>query len=131
MAKGFSPGQSQAPPSLYAKCFCSRWRIEEAFNLIKARLPIENWSGFLPHTVEQDFYTTLIRANCTAVFARAVRPEEARIHAPEPDAKGWRHTLNRTLTMKSLRHFLPRLLTTACGVRGYAEKQLVYRWQQA
>jgi hypothetical protein len=60
--------------------------------------------------VEQDFYATLVRANCAAVLALAVRAEEACLHAPEPDAKGWRHRLNRTLTMKRLRHFLPRLL---------------------
>ncbi|TVT71415.1 MAG: hypothetical protein FHP92_16930 [Denitromonas halophila] len=29
---------------------------------------------------------------------------------PAPDAKGWRNRINRTLALKSLRHFLPRLL---------------------
>jgi hypothetical protein len=97
-------------PNDFAQLYRRRWRIEEAFKLIKARLQVENWSGILPHTVEQDFYATLTRANCAAVLALAVRPEEACIHDPAPDTKGWRHKLNQTLTIKSLRHFLPRLL---------------------
>ncbi|GHU23937.1 hypothetical protein FACS189488_07530 [Betaproteobacteria bacterium] len=97
-------------PNDFASLYRSRWRIEEAFKLIKARLQVENWSGILPYAVEQDFYATLTRANCAAALALAVRPEEACIHMPEADKKGWRHRLNRTLVMKSLRHYLPRLL---------------------
>jgi hypothetical protein len=97
-------------PADFADLYRSRWRIEEAFKLVKARLQVENWSGILPHTVEQDFYASLVRANCAAVLALAVRPEEACLHPPAVDAKGWRRKLNRTLTLKSLRHYLPRLL---------------------
>ncbi|GHU11561.1 hypothetical protein FACS1894185_4990 [Betaproteobacteria bacterium] len=97
-------------PNDFAGLYRSRWRIEEAFKLIKARLQVENWSGIMPYAVEQDFYATLTRANCAAALALAVRPEEACIHTPEADKKGWRHRLNRTLVMKSLRHYLPRLL---------------------
>ncbi|MBS0318874.1 MAG: IS4 family transposase, partial [Proteobacteria bacterium] len=97
-------------PADFAALYRNRWRIEEAFKLIKARLQVENWSGILPHSVEQDFYAALVRANCAAVLALAARPEEAYLEAPALDAKGWRRKLNRTLTLKSLRHYLPRLL---------------------
>lgn len=50
-----------------------RWSLEEAFKLIKARLQFENWSGILPHTVTQDFYAPLLRANCAVVLAWAAR----------------------------------------------------------
>lgn len=94
----------------FADLYRGRWRIEEAFKLIKARLQVENWSGILPHTVEQDFYAALVRANCAAVLALAARPEEGTLSVPAPDAKGWRVQLNRTLVLKSLRHHLARLL---------------------
>jgi hypothetical protein len=97
-------------PADFAALYRGRWRIEEAFKLIKARLQVENWSGILPHTVEQDFHAALVRANCAAVLALAVRPEEAGLQAPPPNTKGWRIKLNRTLVLKSLRHYLPRLL---------------------
>lgn len=42
-------------PSAFGELYRGRWRIEEAFTHIKARLQIENWSGILPQTVEQDF----------------------------------------------------------------------------
>lgn len=98
-------------PTDFADLYRCRWRIEETFKLIKARLQVENWSGNLPHTVKQDFFASLVRANCAAVLALAARPQENAL-APESsiDASGWRVRLNRTLALKSLRHYLPRLL---------------------
>ena len=97
-------------PSGFAALYHGRWRIEEAFKLIKARLQVENWSGVMPHTVEQDFYATLVRANCAAAFALAVCPQEACLSLPEPNSTGWRVQINRTLILKSLRHHLASLL---------------------
>lgn len=93
-----------------AALYRGRWRIEECFKLIKARLQVENWSGVLPHTVEQDFYASLVRANCAAALALEADPAHACLYPPTPGAKGWRRTLNCTLVIKSLRHALPQLL---------------------
>jgi hypothetical protein len=98
-------------PSDFAELYRRRWRIEEGFKTMKARLQVENWSGCLPHTVLQDFYATLTHANCAAIVALDARPDLiAADTVPEPDAKGWRYRLNRTLVNKSLRHKLPHLL---------------------
>lgn len=95
----------------FADLYRASWKIEEAFKLVKARLQVENWSGILPHTVSQDFYASLLRANCAAVLALAARPEDAAVSAAAGlDAAGWRVRLNRTLALKCLRHYLPRLL---------------------
>ena len=80
----------------------------ETFKLIKARLQVENFS-VLPHTVEQDFYATLVRSNCAAALALAARPElPASARRPSTPAAGAK--LNRTLALKSLRRYLPQLL---------------------
>ncbi len=105
----------------FADLYRSRWRIEECFKLIKARLQVENWSGVLPHTVEQDFYATIVRANCAAVLALQADPSHASLLPGEPDSKGWRRALNCTLVIKSLRHMLPRLLL-AMDVEGVIER---------
>lgn len=97
-------------PAAFADLYRGRWRIEEAFKLVKARLQVENWSGILPHTIEQDFYAALVRANCAAVLALAARPQDGTLGAPMPNQTGWRVRLNRTLVLKSLRHHLARLL---------------------
>lgn len=97
-------------PEDFAALYRGRWRIEECFKLIKARLQVENWSGILPHTVEQDFYASLVRANCAAALALEADPGHACLYPPAPDDKGWRRALNCTLAIKSLRHALPRLL---------------------
>ena len=98
-------------PEAFADLYRARWRIEEAVKLIKARLQVENWSAVLPHTVEQDFYASLLRANCAAALVMAARPDDAAVAANAGlDARGWRQRLNRTLALKCLRHYLPRLL---------------------
>ncbi len=64
----------------------------------------------LPHTVEQDFYASLVRMNCAAALALEADPGHACLYPPEPGSKGWRRSLNCTLVIKTLRHALPRLL---------------------
>lgn len=97
-------------PEDFAALYRGRWRIEECFKLIKARLQMENWSGALPHTVEQDFYASFVRANCAAALALEADPAHAGLYPPTPGDKGWRRALNCTLVIKSLRHTLPQLL---------------------
>lgn len=97
--------------SQFAELYRKRWRIEEVFKLLKARLQIENWSGYLPHTVQQDFYAALIRANCAAIIALEARPDLNRSDADgEQPSTVQRIRLNQTYALKSLRHYLPKLL---------------------
>lgn len=51
-----------------------------------------------------------MRANCADVLALAARMQDARLTLTEPKTTGWRECLNRTITVKSLRHHLVRLL---------------------
>ena len=97
-------------PEDFATLYRGRWRIEECFKLIKARLQVENWSGVLPHTVEQDFYASLVHANCAAALALEADPSHACLLPPIPNGKGWRRALNCTLVIKCLRHALPQLV---------------------
>lgn len=94
-------------PADFAELYRRRWRIEEASKLIKARLQVENWTGVLPHTVEQDFFASLLRINSAAVLASDVAPSD---HCISPNAQSHPPRLNATLTLKALRHYLPRLL---------------------
>lgn len=102
--------EARITPEDFAALYRGRWRIEECFKLIKARLQVENWSGVLPHTVEQDFYASFVRANCAAALALETDPAHACLYPPTPGDKGWRRALNCTLVIKSLRHALPQLL---------------------
>ena len=95
----------------FADLYHSRWRIEEAFKILKARLQVENWSGRLPHTVLQDFFAALVRVNCAAALTLDLQQEAPCALATTPlKANGWRSKLNATLILKALRHYLPRLL---------------------
>lgn len=104
---------STITPAEFADLYHSRWRIEEGFKLLKARLQVENWSGVLPHTVLQDFFATLVRINCAAVLALEIQESPATGQSEgekHPSSSGWRSALNATLVIKALRHYLPRIL---------------------
>ncbi|GLR11616.1 hypothetical protein GCM10007907_04060 [Chitinimonas prasina] len=91
-------------PAAFSDLYHSRWRIEEGFKLIKARLQVENWTGIMPHTVRQDFFTALTHLNCAAILTLEVEPAVDGLASHRVDGKGWRVRLNATLVLKSLRH---------------------------
>jgi Transposase DDE domain len=101
-------------PADFSQLYRHRWRIEEAFKHIKSRLQVENWSSILPLATEQDFYATLIRANCAACLRLAARPLADTLEAAnEPLSSGWRNKLNRAYSVTSLNAHLSRLILFA------------------
>lgn len=100
----------EVSPTDFAELYRQRWRIEEAFKHIKARLQIENWSGCLPVTVEQDFHATLVRANCAACLRLAALPAGLPEAVNDALSSGWRRRQNMAYSVSCLQGFLPRLL---------------------
>ena len=114
----------------FADLYRGRWRIEEAFKLIKARMNLENWTGILPYVVQQDFYASLLHANFASMLAVAAAP-----YAMQPLGgahiciQGWIVKLNQTLVIKILRHHLPKLLL-GCAADNLTS-QLIQRLQNS
>ena len=74
-------------PEDFAALYRERWRIEEAFKLIRRACGSRTAACCL--TVEQDFCATLVRNNCAAALAGR-SPEEASLGTPPINARGWR-----------------------------------------
>lgn len=95
--------QTAFPTVDFPALYHSRWRIEEAFKLLKARVLVEHFSGETPLAIEQDFHAKILTANLCALAAF-----DARLLLT--DGKADCHTVNLTYTLRALRAVLPRML---------------------
>lgn len=95
--------QAAYPAADFAALYHSRWRIEEAFKLLKARILVEHFSGETPLAIEQDFHAKILTANLCALAA---------FDASQwlPAEKASSHAVNLTYALKALRTVLPRML---------------------
>lgn len=96
-----SLNQKQLPIDQAGDLYFQRWKVETAYDLIKSKLQLENFSGKSKVAVLQDFYATIYLTNLAAFVAQAA---DARIAAAD-QAKGLKHTrkANRNRTISKLR----------------------------
>jgi DDE family transposase len=59
------------PAAAFGALYRQRWAIEEAFKLLKQRLHIEQFSGELPESIQQDFQAKVLTANLVATLSGA------------------------------------------------------------
>ena len=64
-----SLNQKQLPIAKAAELYFKRWAVETAFDLIKSKLELENFSGKTTVSVKQDFYATMYLANLALFLA--------------------------------------------------------------
>jgi len=89
--------------------YFQRWKVETAYDLIKSKLELENFSGKTKVSVLQDFFATMYLANIAAFAA-----EEADENIAERDKdKNLKHSrkANRTRTIAKLRDVFLRVIT--------------------
>ena len=105
-------------PAMLADLYHSRWRIEEAFKQIKARMQVEHWSGILEHTLRQDYFATLIRHNFASLLILCSAPYAMQACGRAGITKGsWIAFLNQAFVTRSLKHRLAAMLLkpATCG----------------
>ncbi len=62
-------GQKQLPIRYAARLYFKRWGIETAYDTLKSKLQMENFSGKIEVSVLQDFYATVYLAGFAAICA--------------------------------------------------------------
>lgn len=93
--------QKQLPIRNAGALYFERWKVETAYDLIKSKLQLENFSGKTKISVLQDFYATMFLANITA-FA----DEEADSRIADADSGKelkYKRKANRNYTIAKLR----------------------------
>lgn len=99
--------REQFPMDCFGELYHLRWRIETAYQTLKDRLQMENFTGTKPILLEQDIYSTIYVSNIAEDIARDIEQEQAE-HL-ENDYKH-RMAVNRTLCIGLLKSDLIYIL---------------------
>jgi hypothetical protein len=103
-----SLSQKQLPLAKAAELYFRRWAVETAFDLIKSKLELENFSGKTSVCVKQDFYATMYLANLALFLAAESDEKIARADAGKRLKYPRKSSCNRTVHL--LRKAFIRLL---------------------
>lgn len=69
--------RDQFPGDCFGELYHLRWRIETAYQTLKDRLQMENFTGTKPILLEQDIYSTIYVSNIAEDIARDIEQEQA------------------------------------------------------
>ena len=64
------------PAEYFKEVYHLRWQIETAFQTLKDRLQLENFTGTKPTLIEQDIYSTIYVSNLSEDIARDIEQEQ-------------------------------------------------------
>lgn len=95
------------PTENFKELYHLRWKIETAFQTLKDRLQMENFTGTKPVLLEQDIYSTIYVSNIAEDIARDIEQEQA--DHLKNDYKH-RMAVNRTLCIGLLKNDLIYIL---------------------
>lgn len=96
---------------LYGK----RWSIESKYDDVKNKLEIENFTGYSPDAVLQDFYVTLFLANLAGALQYDLREEIEAAHS-KPENK-YTYKMNVSMTISELKRTVVEMLATTSLIR--------------
>ncbi|MCI6886849.1 MAG: transposase, partial [Lachnospiraceae bacterium] len=99
--------QDLFPTDCFGEIYHLRWHIETAYQTLKDRLQMENFTGTKPVLLEQDIYSTIYVSNIAEDIARDIEQEQA--DHLKNDYKH-RMTVNRTLCIGLLKSDLIYIL---------------------
>jgi len=116
--------QKQLPIRKAAAVYFERWKVETAYDLIKSKLQLENFSGKTKVSVLQDFYATMYLAN---IAAFATEEADERISIADRGKKlKYHRQASRNRTIAKLRDiFLCLIIEPDPGLRDVMLEKLV------
>lgn len=93
----------------------ARWGIETKYNDIKNKLEIENFTGYSPDAILQDFYATVFLANLAGVLEFELHEEIEAAHN-KPENK-YEYQMNRNRTISELKRTVVEMIATRSKVK--------------
>jgi hypothetical protein len=96
-----SLNQKQLPICNAGALYFKRWKVETAYDNLKSKLELENFSGKTKISVLQDFYATMYLCNISA-FAAEEADEQVSFSDKDKDLK-YERKASRTRTISKLR----------------------------
>ena len=104
-----SLNQNQLPIRNAGEVYFKRWKVETAYDNLKSKLELENFSGKTKVCVLQDFYATMYLSNISA-FAAEEADEQVAAADKDKDLKYTRKA-NRARTISKLREVFLSIIT--------------------
>ena len=90
-----------------------RWGIETRYNDVKNKLEIENFTGYSPDAILQDFYATMFLTALAGVLEYDLREEIEAAHT-RPENR-YAYKLNVAMTISELKRTVVEMLSTSSG----------------
>ena len=87
-----------------------RWGIETKYDDIKNKLEIENFTGYTPDAILQDFYASLFLANLAGALEFDLHAEIEAAHS-DPENKH-QYRMNRNATISELKRVVVEMIVT-------------------
>ena len=104
-----SLNQKQLPIRKAGELYFQRWKVETAYDLLKSKLELENFSGKTHVSVLQDFYATMYLGNIAA-FAAEEADDQISDADKDKDLK-YQRKASRTRTIAKLRDVFLSVIT--------------------
>lgn len=92
-----------------------RWGIETKYNDVKNKLEIENFTGYSPIAVLQDFYATMFLANLAGVLEYDLHEEIEAAHAKPENRYAYR--MNLAMTISETKRTVVEMLSTSSKLK--------------
>ena len=97
-----------------------RWGIETKYNDVKNKLEIENFTGYSPIAILQDFYATMFLANLAGVLEYELHEEIEAAHSTPENRYAYR--MNIAATISELKRTVVEMLKTS----SWAKRERLY-----
>ena len=91
-----------------------RWGIETKYDDIKNKLEIENFTGYTPDAILQDFYASLFLANLAGALEFDLHEEIEAAHS-DPENK-YKYRMNRNAVISELKRTVVEIIVTSVRV---------------
>lgn len=99
----------------FANLYHVRWGIETKYNDLKNKLEIENFTGYSPNAILQDFYATMFLGNLVGVLEFDLHKEiEAAHNSPEHK---YQYKMNKNRTISELKRTVIEMIATRSKVK--------------
>lgn len=92
-----------------------RWGIETKYNDVKNKLEIENFTGYSPVAILQDFYATMFLANLAGVLEYDLHEEIKAAHAKPENRYAYR--MNLAMTISETKRTVVAMLSTSSKLK--------------
>ncbi len=96
----------QYPPKYFKDLYYLRWGIETFYSILKNRLNLENFSGYSPEAIRQDFYVTIFLSGAESILTLEAEAKLAKQKGGHPKKVNKSHSTS--LKKGLLKYSMPK-----------------------